>query len=275
MDTDQIMRLALKLASMKTVPADSEIHVKGRGIKRVLVAIDVGASELLLSRELGCDAVIAHHPAGGTAQLEGYKVFRRHVDQLIEAGVPDGSAEAAVASKLHQLEIQHHSRNYDQTTSAAQKLRIPLMSIHSPCDEIGRQIMIQAVEGLDTSAKVSDMVSRLNRLLEYRNAWTKIEVRLGSAKNRLGKLAISHAAYTNGGYDVANAYFQHGVDTVSYIHISDVDLTRLVDEKKGNLVITGHIASDWLGLNRLIVELEKNGVDAISTTDLQPGKLRF
>jgi len=25
-----------------------------------------------------------------------------------------------------------------------------------------------------------------------------------------------------------------------------------------------------LGLNRLIVELEKNGVDAISTTDLQP-----
>src|SRR3989442_15741196 len=84
------------------------------------------------------------------------------------------------------------------------------------------------------------------------------------------RLAISHAAYTNGGYDVAEAYFRHGVDTVSYIHISDVDLTRLVDAKKGNLVVTGHIASDWLGLNRLIVELEENGVDAISTTDLQP-----
>jgi len=86
----------------------------------------------------------------------------------------------------------------------------------------------------------------------------------------LGKLAISHAAYTNGGFDVARAYFQHGVNTVSYIHISDSDLARLVDEKKGNLVVTGHIASDWLGLNRLIVELEKKGVDAISTTDLQP-----
>ena len=93
---------------------------------------------------------------------------------------------------------------------------------------------------------------------------------MGSPRNRLGKLAISHAAYTNGGYDVAEAYFQHGVDTVSYIHISDVDLTRLVDAKKGNLVVTGHIASDWLGLNRLIVELEKSGIDVISTTDLQP-----
>jgi putative NIF3 family GTP cyclohydrolase 1 type 2 len=263
------MQLALKLASMKNLPADSEIHVKGRRIKRVLVAIDVGTSELLLSRELGCDAVIAHHPAGGTAQLEGYKVFHRHVDQLIEAGVPRKAAETAVASKLYQLEVQHHSRNYDQTTSAARRLRIPLMSIHSPCDEIGRKIMIQAVKGLDTSAKVSDMLSRLNRLPEYRNAETRIEVRMGSTKNRLGKVAISHAAYTNGGYGVAKAYFEHGVDTVSYIHISDVDLARLVDEKKGNLVVTGHIASDWLGLNRLIVELEKNDVEVISTTDLQ------
>jgi putative NIF3 family GTP cyclohydrolase 1 type 2 len=264
------MRLALKLASMKNLPADSEIHVKGRRIKRVLVAIDVGTSELLLSRELGCDAVIAHHPAGGTAQLEGYKVFRRHVDQLIEAGVPRKAAETAVASKLHQLEVQHHSRNYDQTTSAARRLRIPLMSIHSPCDEIGRKVMIQAVKGLDNNARVSDMVSRLNRLPEYGNAETKIEVRLGSPKSRFGKVAISHAAYTNGGYDVAKAYFEYGVDTVSYIHISDVDLTRLVDEKRGNLVVTGHIASDWLGLNRLIVDLEKNGVEVISTTDLQP-----
>ena len=270
MSTDKIMRLALKLATMKNVPADSGIHVKGRGIKRVLVAIDVGIGELLLGRELGCDAVIAHHPAGGTAQLEGYKVFRRHIDQLMEAGVPKRAAETAIASKLNQLEVQHHSRNYDQTPAAARQLRIPLMSIHSPCDEIGRKITIRAVKGLGSSARVSDMVLRLNRLPEYRNAQTRIEVRLGSPKNRLGKLAISHAAYTNGGFDVAKAYFQHGVNTVAYIHISDADLARLVDEKKGNLVVSGHIASDWLGLNRLIDELEKNGVDAISTTDLQP-----
>src|SRR5881409_399459 len=104
------MKTALKLAQFNSIPADSEIHVKGRKLRRVLVAIDVGVSELLLARNLNCDGVIAHHPAGGKAQLEGYKVFLRHVDQLIGAGVPKRAAETAVRSKLHQLEIQHHSR---------------------------------------------------------------------------------------------------------------------------------------------------------------------
>src|SRR5437870_8194456 len=212
METDRIMRFDLKLAGMRIVPADSGIHVNGQGIKRVLVAIDVGIGELLLARELGCDAVIAHHPAGGKAQLEGYKVFRRHVDQLIDAGVPKRAAETAVRSKLHQLEIQHHSRNYDQIPSAARRLRIPLVSIHSPCDEIGRKTMVQTVKGLDSGARVSDMVSRLNRLSEYRSALTQSEVGLGAARNRLGGHAVSPSAYTNGGYDVAEAYFRHGVD---------------------------------------------------------------
>jgi hypothetical protein len=87
MDTQQIMRTSLKIAGFKSIPADSEIHVKGRRIRKVLVAIDVGIAELLLARNLGCNAVIAHHPAGGKAQINGYKVFLRHIDQLKEAGV--------------------------------------------------------------------------------------------------------------------------------------------------------------------------------------------
>ena len=77
LDTQQIMKTALKLAQFNSIPADSEIHFKGRKLRRVLVSIDVGVSELLLARNLNCDGVIAHHPAGGKAQLEGYKVFLR------------------------------------------------------------------------------------------------------------------------------------------------------------------------------------------------------
>ncbi len=268
MDTDQIMKTALKLAGMSRVPEDSGVHVKGRNVKRALVAIDVGVGELLLARELGCDAVIAHHPAGGTAQIEGYKVFKRHVDQMVAAGVPREDAEAAAAPKYHQLEVQHHPRNYDQTTSAARMMRISLMTIHSPCDEIGRKIMVQTARGLREDSKVSELVSRFNRLPEYRKAKTRIEVRLGSPRNRLGKLAISHAAYTNGGYDVARAYYQHGANTLSYIHISDVDLAKLTSDGKGNLVVLGHISSDWLGLNRLRAELKKKDFETLATTQL-------
>src|SRR5437879_7497492 len=104
MDTQQIMRTSLKLANFKSVPADSEVHVKGRRIRKVLVAIDVGVAELLLARNLGCDAVIAHHPAGGKARIDGYKVFLRHIDQLREAEGPEDAAEEAIKPKLRALE---------------------------------------------------------------------------------------------------------------------------------------------------------------------------
>lgn len=262
------MKTALRLAHFRSIPADSEIHVKGRRLRRVLVAIDVGVGELLLAKNLDCDGVIAHHPAGGKAQLEGFKVFLRHIDQMKASGVPAEIAREAVKNKYRALDIQHHPENYDQVPNAAKKLGLPLLTIHSPCDEIGRRMIVQAVRGLDEDATVRQLVSRISLFPEFRNAETRIEVRLGSPNRKAGKVAISHACYTNGGYDVAKAYFQNGVDTLSYIHISEADLTKLASDGFANLVVLGHIASDWLGINRFLGELEKNDIEPISTTDL-------
>src|SRR5436189_6305379 len=134
LDTQQIMKAALRLAHFNAIPADSEIHIRGRRLRKLLVSIDVGVGELLLAKDLGCDGVIAHHPAGGTAQLEGYQVFLRHGEQMKAAGVPAEVAREAVKNKYRVLEIQHHPENYDQTTSAAKKLGISLITIHGSID---------------------------------------------------------------------------------------------------------------------------------------------
>lgn len=269
LDTQQIMKSALRLAHFNTIPSDSQIHVKGRKLRKLLVAIDVGISELLLAKNLDCDGVIAHHPAGGTAALEGYRVFLRHIDQMKASGVPDKIAREAVKGKYRVLDIQHHPENYDQTPSAAKKLGLPLVTIHSPCDEMGRRMLVQSVNVLSGDATVKELVNRISDFPEFRRAETKIEVRLGSPKNRAGKITISHACYTNGGFDVAKAYFEHSTDTLSYIHISEPDLTKLALENVArNLIVLGHIASDWLGINRLLRELEKNDMEMITTTDL-------
>src|SRR5215471_8508162 len=223
LDTKQIMKTALKLAHFNTIPADSEIHVKGRRLRKLLVAIDVGVGELLLAQNLGCDGVISHHPAGGPAQLEGYKVFLRHIDQMKAAGVPREVAEEAVKNKYRVLDIQHHPENYDQTPSAAKRLGLPLVTIHSPCDEMGRIMLVEAIKGLGKDATIKQLVAKIGGFPEFKKAETKIEVRLGSDKNRIGNVAISHACYTNGGFDIAKAYFKNGVDTLSYIHISELD----------------------------------------------------
>ena len=86
-DTDDIMNIGLKLVGWNRIPADSAIHVKGRKIKRILIAVDVTSAELLLAKNLGCDAVIAHHPLGPAA-INFYKVLDRHTEFMVDHGVP-------------------------------------------------------------------------------------------------------------------------------------------------------------------------------------------
>ncbi|MGQ9565510.1 MAG: hypothetical protein ACUVT5_03065 [Candidatus Bathyarchaeales archaeon] len=261
MNTDEIMQLALQLAGMKKVPEDSVVYVKGEGIRKVLFSIDVGVSELLLAKQYGYDAVIAHHPVGGTATINFYKVFQRHVHQMVDAGVPRVKAEMVVKKKLSELEVDAHTRNYAQTIDVAKFLKIPFMNIHTPLDEVGRSIMSKQISRkLRKNSTVQDVVLALQELPEFKKATTKIKIRLGKPENPAGKVVVSHGAGTNGGYEIAKTYFQHGIGTVVYIHIGVGDLEKLKLEEKGNLIITGHIASDSVGINPFIRELEKRKI---------------
>jgi hypothetical protein len=260
-NTEEIMESSLKLAGLKDIPEDSTIYVSGRDIGKVLFGIDAGVSELLLAKQLGYDAVIAHHPQGGTAVVNFHEVFNRHIQQMIKAGVPREEAEKAVTNKLQTLEVQGHTRNYAHAVDVAKLLKMPYMNIHTPLDEIGRRIMSEQIHSrINENSTVQDVVSALKELNEFKNAVTEIKIRLGKAENLAGKVVMSHGAGTNGGYEIAKTYFKYGVGTVVYIHISPLDLEKLRSEGKGNLVVTGHIASDSVGINPLIHELEKRNV---------------
>jgi len=255
------MGLALKLAGLETIPEDSAIYIRGDNIKKVLFGIDAGVPELLLAKQLGYDAVIAHHPAGESAVINFHQVFKRHIQQMVKAGVPKDEAEKAVRKKLEELEADAHTRNYNHAVDVARLLKMPYMNIHTPLDEVGRRIMSEQINAkLKKNSTVRDVVSALKELAEFKNAVTEIKIRVGKAENLAGKVVVSHGAGTNGGYEIAKAYFKHGVGTVVYIHASVGDSERLKAEDKGNLIVTGHIASDSVGINPFIRELEENGV---------------
>jgi putative NIF3 family GTP cyclohydrolase 1 type 2 len=65
-DTDDIMNIALNLAGMTSVPADTEIFRPVERIERILLGIDIGDKELLLAKSNGYQLVIAHHPLDET-----------------------------------------------------------------------------------------------------------------------------------------------------------------------------------------------------------------
>lgn len=274
MNTEEIMELALELAGLDDVPADSRIYYPGEGIRKILIGIDIGSAELWMAKELGYDLAIAHHPQGGRAALDFAEVLKNHVRQMVAAGVPQEAAERAIEEKVFDSRVSAQMSNYDHVPSIARLLAMPFMNIHTPLDEIGRQRMAAIVERLSPEATVAELISRLGELPEFRHAETEIDIRLGRPENRIGRAIVSHGAGTNGGYPVAMAYFQHGIDTLIYIHCSPADSKRLGEEFAGSgksLIVTGHIASDSLGINPFIAELERRGLEVQRISGVIPG----
>jgi len=114
MNTREIMDLALELAGLTEIPADSAILVAGENIKRVLVGVDMGTAEILLAKELKVDLVIGHHPVGGTARTEFPEVMKRQIDKMVSVGIPINKAQKVLAKKIGEVERAGHAANYDQ-----------------------------------------------------------------------------------------------------------------------------------------------------------------
>jgi putative NIF3 family GTP cyclohydrolase 1 type 2 len=216
----------------------------------------------MLAKSLGCDAVVAHHPIG-VASVNFYKVFDRHVTYMVEHGVPRKIAQDAVRKLKERVETRTHADIYNDVVGAAETIGMPLVNIHQPCDEYMRKTIFDKIQACKTEY-VSDIVRSISEIPEFRNAETKVQVRFGNEKGKAGHWALVVAAGTNGGYPVAKAYFEHGVDTVIYLHVDYGDLVKMREEKlKGNLVVMGHLAGDSIGMNALAEKLEQAGVKTV------------
>jgi hypothetical protein len=265
METAEIMEIALEMAELDEIPGDSAIHVPGKDIQRVLIGIDMWTSELLLARELNYDLVIAHHPPGGVARINFDQVVLRQIQQMTEAGIPPHLAEKALKPRLDVTRANIHTSNYDRFVSAARLMEMPFMNIHLPLDIICRRRFIEAVEeGTKsiTDPLVQQAIEAMNQIPEMKMGMTEPMVHVGSANNLLGKWVVAMAGGTNGGAGVAKAYFDAGYSTVIYMHLGAADKKELVQyDKAGNLVATGHIASDSVGIAPFVKELRERGLE--------------
>ncbi len=268
MNTEEIMHVALSKAGMKEIPADSGIHVSGKNLRKVLFSLDVTNSELLLAKSLGCDLVIAHHPLGD-ASINFPKVLWRHLDFLLEHGVPKPVAEEAVKQLVERIEVRGHPANYLHVVSAARAMGMPLMNIHLPLDQIGRQVLLDTLQKAKIRT-VKDVIQAFAALPEFRKASTRVALRMGSEENQAGNIALVFAAGTNGGYPVARAYFDHGVDSIIYLHIDYEELRKLRENSRGNLIVLGHVAGDSIGINVFLRELRVRGLEAITIGVIEP-----
>jgi hypothetical protein len=262
----EIMSLANQLAGCATTPADSEVYLDGE-VHRVLFGIDIDVGELLLARELRLDGVIAHHPIGGSARLRLPVIIERHRDQMLAEGIPAAVAEPLVEARKRPVGHALHSANYDRVVTAARQLRMPLMNIHLAADILARRSFEELVFAVSRkpSPTAGDLLAALAALPEMSASLVKPELWLGAAGNPLGRWIVQMAAGTNGGAGIYRTYYEHGIDTILAMHLDERDLRELelLRRPRANLIITGHMSSDSIGVNHIINALEHRGLEVI------------
>jgi putative NIF3 family GTP cyclohydrolase 1 type 2 len=262
MNTADLMQIALDLGGFPEIPADSGIWVEGDHLRRVLIGLDVGTAELLMARQLGFDAVVAHHPV----QRRGFwKVFERHWELMRAAGLPDDAIRAAIETRSAGMRLAEHNTNDDHVVSVARLLGMPFLNCHLPLDEYTRRVLIRTVaecQQANPNATAGQVAEAIGQLPSFERSWLKPLVAHGSADAPAGRVVASIASGTNGGYSVAEAYLTHGVDTVIYMHIQPEDRERLRREGvRGNLIITGHAPADSIGVDAFVQALRRRGLE--------------
>lgn len=231
-------------------------------VKNILAGIDMEVGELLLADRLNeknkkIDLVMAHHPEGRA--LAGlYQVMHIQTDILNKLGVSINVAEGLMGERIKEVERALLPANHLRSIDAARLLDIPFMCCHTPADNCVTTYLTELMKK-KAPEFVGDVVDILKEIPEYAEATReKAGPRIikGEKGSRAGKVFIDMTGGTEGSKDIFEKLSQAGVGTLVCMHLSEHHFEKAKKEHI-NIIIAGHIASDTLGLNLMLDEIEK------------------
>ena len=246
--------------------ADSRIHNDNgaKKIKKILTGIDISVGGLILARELGADLVINHHPIGlGLSGLDA--VMDLQIDMMEKIGVPVNVAEKMIHKRISEVARGLNPVNHYVTVDAARLLKINLMNVHTPADNMVAQFITKLIEK-EKPRYVGEVLEILERVPEYQEAKKQGAGPIlfsGDKKNRAGKIVASEiTGGTEGSKEIYQAMANAGIGTIIGMHQSE-EHRKAAEEAHINVVIAGHISSDSIGMNLFLDELEKKGMEVV------------
>jgi putative NIF3 family GTP cyclohydrolase 1 type 2 len=118
---------------------------------------------------------------------------------------------------------------------------------------------------------VGDLMEFLLEIPEYAAA-LKLKagpkIFAGSAERSLGKVVVTEfTGGTNGSKDIYERMAQYGIGTIVGMHMSE-EHRKEAEKHHINVIIAGHMSSDSLGMNLLLDEIEKQGIEVVPISGL-------
>lgn len=241
-------------------------------IKRVFVGIDIGIEDLLLVRELGrtgtvIDGVISHHPLG-RARVDLPDNMHLQVGLAGLLGIPVNVAEKLLEPRIKEVTRSLSPANNYRVTDAARLMEMSLMCLHTVADNHVHSFVDRYLEKrLKKLLSVGDVLDSLMEISEFKEA-SRLgigpKIYVGDKKSRAGKIAVTGmTGGTEGSVEIYERFARAGVGTIIEMHISE-DRVKSAKKFHLNVVMSGHMASDSLGMNLIMDQVERRGTEIVA-----------
>jgi putative NIF3 family GTP cyclohydrolase 1 type 2 len=241
-------------------------------IKKILVGIDMEGPELLLAKQMGdIDLVLAHHPEG-EALADLSDVMSLQAEVLAGYGIPINIAESVTKPRISEVHRGISPINHNRAVDFAKSLGMDFMCVHTPADNLGANFLFKLIKQKAKSLEtVGEVVDLLKTIPEYKAA-VKMKagpmIVSGQADHHAGKIVITEfTGGTEGSKDIYEKMSHYGIGTVIGMHMSEKHREE-AEKYHINVIIAGHMASDSLGMNLLLDEIEKKGIKVVPVSGL-------
>lgn len=233
-----------------------------KDIKTIMLGIDMEGPELIAAERLNekgkdIDLVMAHHPEG-MAYAFFYDVMHLQEAALAKCGIPLEVGKELLKERIGEVERAVTPANHSRSVDIAALFDIPFMCVHTPADNYVNSYL-QKIFDTRKAKTLADVINILKNIPEYTDAMKKNappRILIGDPKKKTGKVFVDMTGGTEGPKRIFPRLSQAGVGTIVAMHLGEEHFKNAKTEMI-NIVIAGHIASDTLGLNLLLDELEK------------------
>ena len=240
-----------------------------RDIKKVLVGIDIEAAEILLAKQLGdIDLVISHHP-NGRAYTDLHEVMDVQVDIMNYYGVPVNVTESLMRERMSEVFRAINPRNTWRAVDAAKLLGVNLICLHTVADNHVEKFLREKIEA-ESFERVEDVLKFLGTIEEYKKAkqmGMAPTMFSGKPENRCGNILVEMTGGTEPPAKLFPVMAQVGIGTVISMHVAE-DSKKEAEAAHMNIIVTGHMSSDSIGMNLILDDMEKQGVEIVPCSGL-------
>jgi len=238
--------------------------------KKVLTGIDMEGAEILLADKLGdVDLIISHHPEG-KALADLHDVMDLQAQVLADYGVPINVAESLIKPRISEVSRGLSSINHNRAIDMAKLLKIDFICTHTIADNLGASFLKKLLNRKRPET-VEEILELLKEIPEYKQAMdfkAGPKLFVGSPENSCGKVALTEfTGGTSGSKEMYEKMSQAGIGTIIGMHMGE-EHRKQAEKHHLNVVIAGHIASDSLGMNLFLDQLEKRGIKVIPISGL-------